>query len=105
MEVSVSKILAAIVVLLAALDARLAAQVTTATFYGIVTDASGATVPGASATLTEQNTGSVTSKNTDGAGEFAFDFVHVGTYTLRIEAKGFKTLLFGGVSFNAGQLI
>ncbi len=66
------------------------AQVTTATFYGVVTDTTGAGVPEAGVTLTDQNTSAIIRKTTDGGGEFVFDFLHVGAYTLQIEAKGFK---------------
>ena len=79
------------------------AQVTTATFYGIVTDGSGAAIPGATATLSEQNTGASTVRASDTSGEFTFDFLHVGTYTLRIEAKGFKSHVLSGLVLSAGQ--
>ena len=65
-------------------------QVTTATFYGIVTDPTGAVIPGATVTLTNAGTGAAQSHTTDTAGEFAFTFVRVGTYTVRIQADGFK---------------
>ena len=87
------------------LGAPAIAQVTTATFYGIVTDTTGAGVPGAAVTLTDANTGAVTRKTTDPAGETAFDFLHVGVYTLQIEAKGFKTYVSTGLTFGAGQSV
>src|SRR5215831_1756516 len=67
------------------------AQVTTATFYGIATDPSGAVIPNASVTLIQEETGTSSTKVTDTSGEFVFDFLHVGAYTLKIEAPGFKT--------------
>src|SRR5207244_4243319 len=54
------------------------AQVTTATFYGIVTDSSSAAVPGATVALTHEDTATVTRKTTDSAGEFVFDFLRAG---------------------------
>ena len=45
------------------------AQVTTATFYGIVTD------PNARLTLTHEGTGAVTTKTTDTQGEAVFNFL------------------------------
>jgi len=83
--------------------ASLMAQVTTATFYGIVTDTSGAAVAGASATLSEQSTSAASTRTADNAGEFTFEFLHVGTYTLRIEAKGFKAYVLTGLELSAGQ--
>jgi len=73
------------------------AHVTTARFYGIVTDPSGAVVPGATVTLTNQDTGA--------AGEFMFDFVPVGTYTLGIEARGFKSFQSRGIELSAAQSV
>src|SRR4051812_38040034 len=67
------------------------AQVTTATFYGVVQDSSGAMVPATKATLINQETGATRVQITDSKGEFGFQFVPVGTYTLRLEAQGFQT--------------
>ena len=66
------------------------AQVTTASFYGNVADSSGAVIPSAAVTLTHEDTGATAAKISDTGGEFGFDFLRVGLYTLRIEAKGFK---------------
>ena len=79
------------------------AQVTTATFYGIVNDSTGAVIPGASVNLKNEDTAAAYHKTTDAAGEFGFDFLPVGTYTLRIEAQGFKALETSGIVLTAGQ--
>ncbi len=81
------------------------AQVTTATFYGIVNDPAGAVVPGAAVTLTHEATGTATAKTTDAAGEFAFDFLRVGGFALRIEASGFKTYTSRGIELAASQKV
>lgn len=81
------------------------AQVTTATFYGTITDSTGAVVPGATATLTHLGTGASTAKVTNAAGVFVFDFMRVGTYTLRIELAGFKTYEGSGIELTAGQQV
>jgi len=80
-----------------------AAQVTTATFYGIVADGSGAALPGATVTLRHEGTGATTTKATDGTGEFVFSFVPVGLYTLRIELGGFKTYESRDLELGAAQ--
>ena len=80
-------------------------QVTTARFYGIVTDPSGAVVTGATVILTNQDTGAATAKVTDGAGEFMFDFLRVGLYTLTIEAGGFKKFQSRGIELGAAQSV
>src|SRR5713101_2012265 len=79
------------------------AQVTTATFYGTVTDQTGAVVPGASVTMTSDETGAILTKTSDASGQFVFDFVHIGSYTLRVEAQGFKKYQITGLQFAAAQ--
>src|SRR5258708_36423754 len=66
------------------------AQVTTATFYGIVTDTSGAAIPAATVTLTHEGTATITAKTADSAGEVVFDFLRTGAHTLRNETQGVK---------------
>jgi hypothetical protein len=79
------------------------AQVTTATLYGIVNDSTGAVVPGAAVSLRDEETSAVYRKTSDAAGEYGFEFLPVGTYTLRIEAQGFKALETSGIILTAGQ--
>src|SRR5262245_5035667 len=81
------------------------AQATTATFYGIVTDSSGEALPKATVTLIHEGTGTVNTKVTDAAGEFAFNFLPVGLYRLRIEHQGFKTFESSGLELRAAQNI
>jgi len=82
-----------------------AAQVTTATFYGIVNDPTGAVIPGATVTLTHEGTRATASRTTNAAGEFVFDFLRVGSYALRIEAQGFKKYESTGIELAAGQTV
>lgn len=81
------------------------AQVTTATFYGIVTDASGAAVPGATVSMIHVETGTTTTRTTDSTGEVGFEFLRVGNYTIRIEAMGFKRVENKGVALSSGQSV
>lgn len=81
------------------------AQVTTATFSGTVTDPTGAATPDATVTLTQDETGIVTTKVTGSDGDFQFDFLRVGTYTINIEAKGFKRYAARGIDLTAGQSV
>src|SRR5712692_6081646 len=78
-------------------------QVTRATFSGSVTDPTGVVIPGAAVALASEETGAGISKTTDASGEFVFDFLHVGTYKLRIGAQGFKTYQGTGLQFAAAQ--
>ena len=80
-------------------------QANSATLYGNVTDPSGGVIPGATVTLTKQDTQAATSKTTNSTGDFTFTFVPIGIYTLRIEAKGFTTYVATGITLTAGQQV
>ncbi|HEY2017472.1 MAG TPA: TonB-dependent receptor [Bryobacteraceae bacterium] len=66
------------------------AQVVTATLTGTVTDASGATVPEAKVTVTEQDTGVARSAITSTDGVYSLPFLSPGIYRVDIERTGFK---------------
>jgi len=57
-----------------------------------ITDAAGAVVPGAAVTLTHERTGTARTTVSDGRGEVQFVAVPPGTYALRVELQGFRTL-------------
>jgi len=78
-------------------------QANTATLHGTVTDPSGAAIPDANVTLTNEGTRAVVTQKSGTGGEFVFAFVPPGAYTLRIEAAGFKTLTAAGITLSAGQ--
>ena len=78
-------------------------QANTATLHGTVTDPSGAAIAEANVTLTNDGTRAVVTQKSGAGGEFVFAFVPPGTYSLRIEAAGFKTLTAAGISLSAGQ--
>ncbi len=59
-------------------------QVTTATVYGNVADGSGAQIPGAPVVIVNEETGAVQNATTSTTGEFTFNFLPVGRYTLTI---------------------
>lgn len=56
---------------------------------GIVTDPSGAILPGATVTATNLGTARTSSATTDGAGRYLIGHLQPGTYSLEITAKGF----------------
>lgn len=80
-------------------------QANSATFYGTVADPTGAMIPGATVTLTNLDTKARITKTTSSSGDFAFSFVAVGTYTLTIEAAGFKGYIRTGFTLAAGQQV
>src|SRR5580704_9538277 len=70
---------------------------------GTVVDTTGAVVPHASVTITNNATGIKTVSDASSAGFFNIAPVLPGTYTLEISAKGFKTLLQDDVVVDAMQ--
>jgi hypothetical protein len=64
----------------------------TGVISGTVVDNTGQVVPGATVTLTNQQTLDQRNTVSDSRGEFAFRAVNPGTYTIRIELTGFRTL-------------
>jgi hypothetical protein len=66
-------------------------QGTTTRITGTVTDSSGAAVPGASVTLTDEATNVSIKTTTSNSGNYLFDLIQPGTYTVRVEKEGFKT--------------
>ena len=73
--------------------------------YGVVQDPSGALIPGAEVTLTNQGTGAALTTTSGATGEFAFSALPVGAYTLRIVARGFKTHLATNIELAASQIV
>ena len=78
-------------------------QRTTATFAGIVTDSSGAVLPGADIQLVNAGTAALIQRITSETGEFVLDYVPVGTYTLKIVMPGFKIYESRGIPLGAAQ--
>ena len=67
-------------------------QTITGVISGTVADPSGQAIPGAAVTLINESTADLRSAATDTAGNFVFPSVLPGTYTVKVEAKGFSTL-------------
>src|SRR5689334_22073230 len=80
-----------------------AGQVTTATFYGVVHDPSGGMIEGAAVRMTNEGTGITIEQKSDSGGEFDFDFVPIGSYTLQIAKAGFKAYQQTNLTLRAGQ--
>src|SRR5579864_3367059 len=59
---------------------------------GNVTDQSGGVISGATVTIIDKDRGVARSLTTDSAGEYSAPTLIPGTYTVRVEAKGFQTL-------------
>jgi len=72
------------------LCSALSAQVISSSVKGTLADPSGAAVPGATCTLSNQATGASMSTTSASDGSFTFPNVLAGTYSLKAQAAGFK---------------
>jgi hypothetical protein len=86
------KLTAVLLVGLAIFMAQVAIQAQTATgsLSGTITDPSNAVVAGATVTLVNTATGAERSAVSSSLGTFDFQALQPGTYTVSVEAKGFK---------------
>ncbi len=82
----------------------LRAQEITANIFGTVTDATGAAVPGAKVTVTAtQRNLVVRDLVTNGEGIYSATLLPVGTYSVSVEAKGFRKAIQEGIELTANQ--
>jgi hypothetical protein len=82
----------AAVSLLCLVSTQLFSQTTTGRILGEVHDATGANVAGASVTVTDDQRGTTRTVTTDDIGNYVVPTLPPGTYAIRVEAKGFKTV-------------
>ena len=78
-------------------------QGTTSRVTGIVQDANGAAIAGATVTLTNEATAVSFSAQTSDSGTYSFDLVQAGKYTVSIEKQGFKKFVSQGNPVNVNQ--
>jgi hypothetical protein len=81
------------------------AQVDTGGITGTVKDASGAVIPGAKVTLTNEGTSYSVSTVSDSAGTYTFTPVKIGSYKVTAEFQGFQTSVHPGVTVNVQQTV
>jgi len=74
-----------------------------ATIVGTVTDPSGAAVPNASITVTNNDTGLSTTLMTSSDGQFAAPDLHIGHYSVRASAQGFKVAEQKNITLNVND--
>jgi Carboxypeptidase regulatory-like domain len=95
---------ASLVIILAALwlSAPLAAQINTGKITGIVTDSGGASIAGAKARATNEDTGVATVVQTQDNGGYLINFLIPGRYTVEVESSGFERSIEKDVEVTAG---
>jgi hypothetical protein len=69
------------------------AQDTRGKVQGLIHDSSGAVIVGATVTLTNDNTGIHATQATGSTGQYLFDFVIPGDYSLQVELTGFRSFV------------
>jgi len=85
------------------IPSALLAQITAGSLSGTVRDITGAVIPKASVTLTNQATKDARSTSSNGAGYFSFAAVQAGQYSLTVRAEGFESLKQTGITLNSGD--
>jgi hypothetical protein len=90
-------------VLILAAPSLVLAQYTTATLSGVITDASGKTVPRARVTIENTGTGFARVYTTGEDGAYLFPALPVGTYRLQVEKEGFSRYSQEGITLDVNQ--
>ena len=67
------------------------AQVDTGSIVGTVFDSSGASIPGATLTITDASTGRTQTRQSGQDGSYSFSPLKIGSYTLTVKKAGFQT--------------
>jgi hypothetical protein len=82
---------------------NLSAQIRGASLNGTVTDPSGASVPNAKVEVLSPSTGLTRQVVTGSSGVYSVTLLPIGTYTVSISAKGFKSFRAIGVVLSVGE--
>ncbi len=77
------------------------AQSVYGSIFGTVTDKTGAAVPGATVTVTDESKGTVVTTTSNGTGDYSVPHLIPDVYDLKVTAKGFKTFEAKGISVEA----
>ena len=91
--------------ILAGAGSLLAQATTTGNIIGSVTDTTGAAVASATITATNRGTNAQRTTTTNGSGQYRFDLLPVGSYTIKAEAPGFSTAQATGLDLLVGTTL
>src|SRR5215813_992176 len=81
----------------------LTAQTTSTEILGLVTDPTGAAVPGAQVTIARTNTGESRTAVTSHTGEYSFPLIEIGDYRVHVEMQGFQSQTVTGLHIELQQ--
>ena len=76
-----------------------------AVITGVVTDASGAAIPDAKVTITNEQSGAATVVGTNSAGNYSTPPLIIGSYRVDIEKASFKMSSHSGIVLSGGQTV
>src|SRR5580658_4866324 len=102
---SMRRCLTALALLLVLVCTRGQAQSTQGSIIGSVKDTAGAVVPGALVTLTNTDEGTVRTARSNGVGDYRFQDVKEGRYSLEISASNFEKWAVTGVVLEVRQVL
>jgi hypothetical protein len=81
------------------------AQLDTGTIVGTVRDQSGAVVPGATVTATQESTATTASAVSTDKGQFVFPNLKIGTYSISAELPGFRKSVQTGIALHVQERV
>lgn len=81
------------------------AQTNSGNIAGTVMDQSHGVIPNAHVRVRNTSTGIVSTAKTDSGGRFAVNYLLIGTYSVTVEAAGFKTLVRKDLQLAAGRTL
>src|SRR5580698_10959779 len=87
-------------VLFFALSSFLHAQYDNGSLVGTIRDSSGAAVPGAVVTVTNNATAVAARATTNGEGDYELPSLHVGVYTISAKASGFTDAVANNIAIS-----
>ncbi len=90
-------------VCLTAFNHRGFGQDVNASLAGTITDSTGAVIPGAKLTLTNEASGAQQEFESDGAGQYSFRNLPPGKYDLAVSATGFESSIHKGIELAVNQ--
>jgi hypothetical protein len=98
-------LLAAVLTMILIGAAKVEAQVLYGTLTGTVTDKTGAVVPNAALTLTDQATEQVRSATANGQGDYQLTNLLPGTYTLSVKQSGFTEYIEKNIAIEINRQV
>ena len=103
LKVSWGTLLVTVPCLMILVTSLLRAQLYSGSVTGVVTDQSGAVVPGAACALVDEGKGYTFNAVTSTSGTYLFNSIPPGTYRLTIEARGFRGQSQGNIILDVNQ--